>query len=59
MSWDVAADVQAWVNGTATNYGWRVKDQTEDGGNLLSTFRTHESALVAERPTLEVTYTPP
>lgn len=59
MTWDVAADVQAWVNGTATNYGWRVKDQTEDGANLLSRFRTHESALVAERPTLDVTYTPP
>lgn len=59
MSWDVAADVQAWVNGTATNYGWRVKDQTEDGGNLLSMFRTRENALVAERPTLDVTYTPP
>jgi len=59
MTWDVAADVQDWVNGTATNYGWRVKDQTEDANGLASEFRTHESALVAERPTLEVTYTPP
>jgi len=59
MSWDVAADVQAWVNGTATNYGWRVKDQTEDANGLASQFRTHENATVAERPTLEVTYTPP
>ena len=59
MTWDVAADVQAWVDGT-TNYGWRVVDSAEGHpGDYLSQFRTRENSVVAERPTLEVTYTPP
>ena len=59
MIWDVAADVQAWVDGTS-NYGWRVVDSAESApGDYLSQFRTHENSVVAERPTLEVAYTPP
>jgi hypothetical protein len=60
MTWDVAADVQDWVNGTATNYGWRVVDDTESKNTqYLSQFRTRENSVVAEWPTLDVTYTPP
>ena len=59
MTWDVAADVQAWVDGTS-NYGWRVVDDAESApGDYLSQFRTRENSVVAERPTLDVTYTPP
>jgi len=59
MTWDVAADVQAWVDGTS-NYGWRVVDAAESApGDYLSQFRTHENSVTAERPTLDVTYTPP
>ncbi len=59
MTWDVASDVQAWVDGTS-NYGWRVVDDTESHpGDYLSQFRTRENSVVAERPTLEVAYTPP
>lgn len=59
MTWDVASDVQAWVDGT-TNYGWRVVDSAEGHpGDYLSQFRTRENSVTAERPTLDVTYTPP
>ncbi len=59
MTWDVADDVQAWVDGT-DNYGWRVVDDAESApGDYLSQFRTRENSVTAERPTLEVTYTPP
>jgi hypothetical protein len=30
MSWDVTADVQAFVNGTVPNNGWLLKDRIED-----------------------------
>lgn len=29
LSWDVTADVSAWYNGTASNYGVLIKDNTE------------------------------
>ena len=59
MTWTVAADVQAWVDGT-TNNGWRVNDDTENSGTQhLTQFRTLEEAVVtAERPKLDVTYLP-
>ena len=59
MTWDVADDVQAWVDGTS-NYGWRVVDDSESAPqDYLSQFRTRENSVVAERPTLDVTYSPP
>ena len=61
MSWDVASDVQAWVDGTGDNFGWRVKDQSEDATEHKSSdLRTKEDATVpSEQPQLEVTYTLP
>ncbi len=57
MTWDVSADVQAWVNGTG-NFGWRVNDRSEDGAKQSSTdFRTSEDTLApGQLPKLEVTY---
>jgi hypothetical protein len=44
MEWDVTADVQAFVDGSATNYGWTVLDETYwGGGNIpIMDFRTKE-----------------
>ena len=58
MTWDIATDVQAWVDGAANN-GWRVSDDAEDSGNLTTVFRARENGLAAERPTLDVAYSPP
>jgi cell division septation protein DedD len=56
VSWDVAADVQAWVDGTANN-GWRISDQAEGTASGDVKYHTRESGTVAERPKLDVDYT--
>ena len=58
MTWMVTADVQAWVDGTANN-GWRVSDSVEEDLKDVSKLRTREdTAVPAEAPKLDVTYTP-
>jgi len=59
ITWAVASDVQAWVDGTANN-GWRTSDSVEDSVvNEQTDFRSREdSAFPAEQPELQVTYTP-
>ena len=44
MSWDVTADVQDFVDGVETNYGWIVRDTTPYGGPGIpcANFRTKE-----------------
>ena len=60
MAWTVTSDVQLWVDGTANN-GWRVSDSVEgQGTKYITKFRTREdTAVPAEQPTLDVTYTAP
>ncbi len=59
LSWSVTADVQAFVNGSQTNNGWRIKDQTESGSSdREGRFRSKEYGTSAQRPQLVVTYTP-
>ena len=58
MTWDVAADVQLWIDGTA-NEGWRAKDSVESQGTKYTTdFATKENGTPADRPILDVNYTP-
>ena len=58
MTWDVAADVQLWTDGTA-NEGWRAKDSVEgQGTRYITEFATRENGTPADRPILDVNYTP-
>ena len=58
LTWDVAADVQAFVDGT-TNDGWRLLDRAESSvTSRLGQFRSAEYGTASERPVLEVTYYP-
>ena len=58
MTWDVATDVQLWVDGTA-NEGWRAKDSVEgQGTKYIAEFATRENGTPANRPILDVNYTP-
>ena len=58
MTWDVATDVQLWIDGTA-NEGWRAKDSVEGQGTKYTTeFATRENGTPADRPILDVNYTP-
>ena len=57
MVWDVTEDVQNFVDGTYTNYGWKLMDETPWNNRLIpiTSFRTKEySSNYA--PYLSVTY---
>src|SRR5262249_24798830 len=57
LSWDITADVQAWVNGTA-NYGTLVRDANENAnsGGISADFASRENATSADLPQLVITY---
>jgi hypothetical protein len=55
FSLDVTATVQAWQDAPATNLGWLVRPGSWDGIRASSS----ESATVANRPRLSVTFVPP
>jgi len=58
-SWDVTADVQAWVNGSAPNHGWLVKDASENSNTVrTANFATSENGTSANHPTLVIDYEP-
>jgi len=59
LTWNVTPDVQAFVDGTTVNNGWRIGDRAE--GSLTSReaqFRSAEYATASQRPTLTITYYP-
>jgi len=58
LSWNVTADVQAFVSGTANN-GWRIHDQAE-GAALArqAQFRSAEFGTASQQPVLSITYFP-
>lgn len=56
-NWDIKADVQAWVDGSATNNGTLIKDATENSSSQqLNQFASEENGTTARRPKLVVTY---
>lgn len=57
VNWDVTSDVQDFVDGTETNYGWLIKDNPETGTSRWWQFGTKENATSANRPILRVIYT--
>ncbi len=60
LEWDVTCDVQGYVSGTHSNYGWRVKDQTESSAtDYRSVFRTREYTGTTYDPQLVVIYVVP
>ncbi|MBD0328876.1 MAG: DNRLRE domain-containing protein [Thermoleophilia bacterium] len=53
----VTADVDAFVAGTATNNGWRIRDpNTLSTGATLVQFASTENGTAANRPRLEIRY---
>jgi len=52
---DVTADLQAWLTAPAANHGWIFRPQSWDGIRASSS----ESATIANRPLLRVTFQPP
>ena len=59
LEWDVASDVQGFVNSSYANYGWRIKDRYEDStiSYQWSRFRSREyTEKKGHRPQLVITY---
>jgi hypothetical protein len=48
LTWDVTADVAAFVAGTAVNNGWLLKDQSEGAGGIEFQFASKESATAPQ-----------
>jgi hypothetical protein len=59
LTWMVTSDVQAFLDGTASNFGWRIKDQTEDSATARTAqLRSAEFGTVSQRPILDLSYYP-
>jgi hypothetical protein len=45
MTWDVTSDVQAFIDGLETNYGWIIMDEASwgQGGIPYAAFHTKEN----------------
>lgn len=56
LQWNVAADVQAFADGTAANNGWRVADSAE--GSAVTYTGTLDSREGTNRPVLSISYWP-
>lgn len=55
----LVADVQAWVDGTTTNNGWRISDSAEGAVvSVTAAYGAREHATATSRPLLVVTYEP-
>ncbi len=60
MAWDVTSDVQNYLGGTATNWGWRIIDQNEgtpEGSKeAVTKYGTREAGESAMYPKLTVSF---
>jgi hypothetical protein len=57
LQWNVLADVQAYVAGTAVNNGWRLSDTVESALSAQTgTFATRENPTPTRRPQLVVVF---
>jgi hypothetical protein len=53
----VTTDVAAWIAGSATNYGWMVRDDVENSATArTSTFSAKDLGIAAQAPELVITY---
>jgi len=52
----LVADVQAWLNGPTSDFGWLLRSESESTGTTIRRFGSRDSG--ASAPTLTITYTP-
>jgi hypothetical protein len=55
MAWDVTSDVQAFANGQADNYGWRIRDENYWGSVNIPITHFYAKEYGSYVPYLEVT----
>jgi hypothetical protein len=55
--WNVAADVQSFVAGSATNYGWMIRDGTEGSTTAeRAEYRSENYSSATMEPQLVISY---
>jgi hypothetical protein len=54
----MVADVQAWLDGSASNYGWIVRSN-ENTTRVAKRFNSRTHSDATRRPTLTITFTLP
>ena len=58
--WTVTTDVQEFVDGTTSNYGWRIRDQAEGSDSQEKTkYHSRENGIATNSPQLRVFYSGP
>jgi hypothetical protein len=58
-NWTVTTDVAAFVNGTAANHGWMIRDDTENATLTTHTYyRSENYGSSSQEPQLVVSYVP-
>jgi len=55
VQWNVRSDIQGFVNGSKTNYGWQIMDASASSNSMIY-FRSKEYTDSNYRPYLEVEY---
>ncbi len=58
VTFDVTADVNDFIAGTFTNFGWLIKKRLE-GQNGQVNYSSRENVVVAQRPILTIDFVPP
>jgi len=59
IEWPVTADVKSFLDGTASNHGWRIRDADEtDPAGVGAAFSSREHATASQRPVLTIAYYP-
>ncbi len=53
----LVADVQSFVNASASNFGWLIMSSAEDTANTARRFTSRTNTNAAQRPSITVTYT--
>ncbi len=60
LSWNVTSDVQGFVDGVYSNYGWMLKDSQENSSTAYEAkFHSRESNNIELRPILEIQFSAP
>jgi hypothetical protein len=57
-TWTVTADVQSFIAGAASNYGWAIRDGAEGTSGDVARFAARDLNMVAAAPQLVITYKP-
>jgi hypothetical protein len=57
VSWNVTSDVVSFYSNLSLNFGWLLKEESEDNVRSVREFRSKEATNASQRPMLVINYT--